>query len=314
MTEYRYVTQSELRKFKSCPLAWKLAYMDKLAHPAGPVTLKRDRGTKWHKMLEVRYLAMKEGLDPDSPETLARVLAVMNEMLPGSDASSRDEFLLLKWMYEGYCEEWDKTDYDYEILDAEQVFEIPMPVQGAPNLVITGKIDLVTRDLSGRMEIWDHKSVGGRDVSKDGFQNEMILEDQFPLYMAAKRIQGDPVEAVIYDAARTDKLKRAMLQSERFNRVSIPYTDAALHTVWEDNRMAAQALVRAYETGGIDIYSVPNARSCSWACDFYRVHIEGRTTGRDYVEIARGYGFVDAVDRYPDANGGVPVETDDDEW
>lgn len=320
--EYRYVTQSELKRFRQCPLAWKLAYVDKLASPpGGSALLRRDRGTNWHLMLEHRYRAMMEdGLGPSDEETTQRVMQALNDAFDRFEGSAytSEEFALLKWMYEGYCERWDKVDEDLTVVAVEEIFEVPMPVEGAPNLVITGKIDLITEHndpVTGEVfqRVWDHKSASGRDVSKDAFVTEMLLEDQFPLYTAAKRIQGVPAREVVYDVARTDKLKRAMLTEERFHRASIPYSDAALQMVWEDNLMAAQALVRAYQTG--EIYSVPNPRSCGWACDFYRVHIEGRNSGRDYVEVAKGYGFVEAVDRYPDANrSSLPVQEADDEW
>jgi hypothetical protein len=324
MDSGRYVTQSELRSFKKCPLAWQLSVVEGLSPMPGMVTLKRDRGTIWHAQLEARYLSLKDGFSVNSAETLKRVLERLNhefEIRPGQDVAASDEFALQRWMYDDYARVYAGDDR-YTVVGVEEAFEFPFPVEGAPEMVITGRIDLEVEETletgpeAGRVvrRIWDHKTVGQRDVSKDGYIMEMLFEDQFPLYQAAKRRLGEPVDGVIYDACRTDRLKREMLDSERFIRHLIDYPAETLDTVWEDNRMAAQALVRAEQTG--EVYSAPNARTCGYSCDFNRVHIEGRATGRSYVEIAKGYGFTQAVDRYPDANR-APVEQpmdQGDEW
>lgn len=127
-------------------------------------------------------------------------------------------------------------------------------------------------------------------MSKDGFKSEMLLEDQFVLYAKAKQLAGEPVDAVIYNVARTDRLKRAMTDSERFARVRQPYSDAALDVVWEDNVAAARALVAMWNDPDL-VYSAPDPKRCSWKCDFKNVHLDARHTARPIVEIAIDFGF-----------------------
>lgn len=281
------VSYSELATFRDCPLKWQLAYYWRLEHPTKDIRL--DRGSAWHGMLEAHYIAIQHGAG--KAEARKAAVDALNDYSRTVTGGLPDaEFETLTWMYDDYVRIY-KSDAQYVVLDTEQDFTFPMPVEGAPGLVIVGKIDLETADADdGTRRVWDHKSASGRDVSKDGFVSEMLLEDQFILYAAAKRMAGEPVASVVYNAARTDKLKRAMLDVERFNRVSIPYTDPALDEVWADNIRAATALVAMWNDPE-RVYSVPNPKQCGWKCQFQRTHIESRSTGRPIVEVALDYGM-----------------------
>lgn len=297
------VSYSELSTFRECPLKWQLKYYWRMQRPER--ILRLDRGTAWHAMLEAHYEAISDGHKKD--ETRARVLLALNDYDREIGGMEAGEFETLTWMYADYVRIYG-SDHEYETTATESSFEFPMPVEGAPGLVVVGRIDHETiHRLTGRFQVWDHKSASQRDVSKDGFLNEMLLEDQFVLYAAAKRAAGTPVHSVVYNVARTDRLKRKMTDEERFNRVTIVYPDAALDDVWADNERAATALVRMWNDP-TQVYSVPNPRQCSWKCDFQRAHLESRFTGKTAVEAAIDYGF---VFKPRGADGDTPVELEE---
>lgn len=285
--EKHHVSHSELATFRDCPLKWQLRYLYGVRPPTKDPRL--DRGSAWHAMQEAHYLGIQAG--KSRSEVRKDVFDALNDYsrtLPGG--MPNEEFETLTWMYDDYVRIY-RSDAAYRVLGAEEDFSFPMPVPGAPNLVIVGKIDLRTEDTDdGTRRVWDHKSASGRDVSKDGFLSEMQLEDQFILYAAAKRLEGEEVASVIYNVARTDKLKRKMLDTERFNRVSIPYSSRALDQVWEDNVRAATALVAMWNDPTM-VYSVPNPKQCGWKCEYQRVHVDSRHTGRPIVEVAIDYGM-----------------------
>lgn len=293
------VSYSELSTFRDCPLKWQLKYYWRLQRPDR--ILRLDRGTAWHKMLEANYAAIQNGFN--RAETRARVLLALNDYNLEIGGMEDGEFETLNWMYTDYCRIYG-SDPEYTTVQVEEAFEFPMPVEGAPGLVIVGRIDHETINSRGQREVWDHKSASQRDVSKDGFLNEMLLEDQFVLYAAAKREGGTPVERVVYNVARTDRLKRKMTDEERFNRVAIHYPDAAMNDVWADNVQAATALVRMWNDPDA-VYSVPNPRQCGWKCDFQKAHLESRFTGKTVVEASIDYGF---VFKPRGVSGDAPVE------
>lgn len=294
------VSYSELATFRDCPLKWQAKYYWRLQRPER--ILRLDRGSAWHRMLEAHYVAIAKGCN--RAETRAAVMLALNDYNDEIGGMEDGEFGTLTWMYDDYCRIYG-SDPEYTTVATEEAFEFPMPVPGAEGLVIVGRIDHETiHEPTGHRQVWDHKSASQRDVSKDGFLNEMLLEDQFILYAAAKRLGGTPVHSVIYNVARTDKLKRTMTDEERFNRVKISYSDAAMDAVWRDHEMAAAALVRMWNDPD-QVYSVPNPRQCGWKCDFQRPHLEARAAGKTLVEAALDYGF---VFKPRSEDGDTPVE------
>lgn len=305
-----HVSHTELSTFRDCPLKWLLKYYWGLQPPERQVRL--DRGSPWHHVLEVHYDCIQAGKGP--AETREIILMKMSEWEHANVVMSREEWATILWMYDDYVQIY-KSDHDYEIVQTEAPFEFPMPVEGAPELIIVGKIDLETIDRGGKHEgarrVWDHKSASQRDVSKDGFLSEMLMDDQFPLYAEAKRRGGEPVESVIYSVSRTDKLKRVMLYSERFYRKSIPYPAPALEAVWADYERTAAALVRVWNDPEL-VYSVPNPKQCGWKCEFQRAHLDSRATGRPIVQVAIDYGH-----RFKDRGQGeleAPVDESGSGW
>jgi hypothetical protein len=237
--------------------------------------------------MDEHYTCVRNGVG--RLETLTRVYNVFADAVEANGLS--DDWLeRLRWMYKDYARIY-RSDAEYEILDTESEFSFPMPVDGAPELVIVGRIDLQTiHRETGKRQAWDHKSASQRDLSAATWQMETQMEDQFPLYAEALRRDGTPVDAVIYNGARTDKLKRDMTDTERFARMRIPYSQAALDIVWRDAENAAAALVRTWNDPDT-VYSVPNPRQCGWKCELQKAHIDARHTGRSVEDVAISYGF-----------------------
>lgn len=294
MADKHHVSYSELITFRECPLKWYLRYGARLVPPERVERL--DRGTAWHIVLQRHYQVLRItsalGVDTDRlAEALDRAFErSLNEINATVPAMTEADFEMLRWMYTGYVERWG-IDPHLRLLGEESHFSFPFPVPGHDGLLIDGKIDLdaIDTEHDDEEQVWDHKSASQKDVSKNAFTNEMLLEDQFLLYGAIRREQGRKV-TVVYNVARTDKLKRDMTTEERFARVRLPYSDAALSNAWEDNKAAARHLVECLDDPS-RIYSVPDPGRCSWKCEFMKTHIEARDSGRPVVEVALGYGF-----------------------
>lgn len=301
-----HVSFSELATFRDCPLKWQLAYYWRLESPTRDVKL--DIGTVFHLGMDTHYTCIREGVG--KLETLTRVFNVFADEVEKSPSLGDDELARLRWMYEGYVKLYG-SDSAYEILETESDFSFPMPVEGAPDLVIVGKIDLETiHRETGAHEIWDHKSTSQRNLAQATWGTETLLEDQFILYAEAKRRMGTPVAAVLYNGVKSDPLKtKELSDAERFNRIRMEYKDRTLEVVWKEAENVARSLVALWNDPDL-VYSVPNPRQCTWKCQFLRPHLEARATGREATDIAISYGFRQKSDKTADEEALEAAEPD----
>lgn len=288
-----FVSNSELVSFAECPLQWHLKIVDRAVPPRGWDDEGQDRlsrGTAWHTIMEIRARGLETGKTAD--EIDAKVRQWLREDLSVQWWNVQaEEFDLLAWMWEGYVERWG-MDEEWEMISHEEHFEIDMPVPGALDLKYTGRIDNMRRHReTGEIYIVDYKSKGGKNLANDAIINEMLLEDQFIMYQAAKQRLGVHTDQVLRDVARTDRLKRPMTLEERFARIPFRYPQAVLDQVWDEKIAVATRLVRAWN-GEEQVHSVPDTMRCSWKCDFYKPHLESRYSGKSVLDVALGYGFI----------------------
>ena len=298
----RYKTSfSELDAFRQCPLKWWARYALRLQSPGSKPAL--ERGSAWHEILEAHYQVLKDGGElGDCVEALAPVLGGIQDRL-GYDVAT-----LLLWMYQGYIDYYG-DDKDWEILAIEHAFDTPLamynPALGGPKieLVMGGKIDLVARDRMKRTWVWDHKTKGNKDASGAAWSRDVQLEDQFGIYQKALNESQEfgPIFGVIYAVARTDKLKRAMTDTERFARHKTFRGEQELEALWKDAATTAAQMLRVLETGE-GLYSSPDADRCGWRCDALEPHLLSRSSGRPFEDTLLQFNWTKRRD-YRDRTG-----------
>lgn len=306
----RTVSYSEISTFRQCPLKWYLGYHQGWRAPERRAKL--DMGTAWHKVLEVYYGVQLRGASSADAEREARfVIDHILEVLPGA-VYETDPVATLHWMLDGYLEVYREVDERYETMYVEMEFRVPTPLRtNGERVAVIGKIDWVGRNReTGRIRVRDYKSASGRDLSAATWAREMALEDQFGIYPKALEMLGYDVEIFEYDGARTDKLKREMTLTERYNRVSIGRSPGELDVLWDEMLGSVREML-ATERGQRPVYGSPEPSLCRWKCDFLNVHLMGRTLRGDYDQAARNYGFTDRETRRAEATPAVealPVE------
>lgn len=311
-----HVSYSELSTFQQCPLKWWLNY--ELGFRQDPSMRKPAlaKGTVWHAMLEAWFLELRRA-DEEAGVTSAyqsmearsatkarkaAIEALERTIAEEPVAGSADTVEDLLWMLDGHEEAWG-VDENWEIVGVEVNLDVRLVRIGRKWITLQSKLDLLVRDrTTGRFWVVDHKTAKGRDASSATFSSEMDLDSQFALYQGIVNRSGilgdERVAGAIYDMARTDKLKREMVLSERFGRHRIVRSDHATDRAWDNAVNTAKAIGRTRrKSDPLPIYASPNPGECKWKCDFKEVHLHADATGRGYDAVAAEFGFVSREDR-----------------
>jgi hypothetical protein len=274
------VSYSELDAIRQCRLKAHLAYRERWQPEE--VSAALVRGKLFHSVMEAHYKRALQSLALPSPWDII------------NSAGDSDEVDTVRWMYEGYLDCYG-DDPEWEILAVEQRVEewLPNPGRGRSAFKLKGFADLLIKDhtAGGGLFIVDHKTC--RELPK---QKQLDFDDQFGIYTWLLRKQGLNVRGVIYNACRTNKLKREMGLNERFKRELTVRSDRELET------MAAEALATfksAYvkpAPGTLPPRS-PDPDRCGWRCPFGEPCLMSRK-GKDIHKLLPEFGFAQNLERH----------------
>lgn len=290
------VSYSELDTFRQCPMKHRWSYRQRWSKPS---TGARDLGTQFHAVLEAHYRELKRTQDLDGWSDDERLgYAVSQGQLTLRQVGDEDNQELLRWMYEGYIEQYG-IDPNWRILEVECKDEIQLgkiwvgsePYMREIEVWLKTRIDLIVEDLEiGGNHIIDHKT--GKNLSSD---LELELDAQFDIYTWLKRRQGWDIDGAIRNEARTQRnladhpgykgKSKPQTLDQRHQRKFLSRTDEELDWQAQDTLNLVQAMY-----SGAPIYSSPNPETCRWKCDFKDVHIMIRK-GLDEQEMLEDYGF-----------------------
>jgi hypothetical protein len=291
------VSYSEMSAFVQCPLKHHLVYVADLVEPPERRSPGLALGTAFHAMLEARYRAFREA-DAENrprsiPEARVRSWQALGDLVDsGRESLTGEQEDSLGWMLDGYDEAYG-TDDDWEILDVERAVDSRLCRVGNRWISMRGRIDLLIRERStGRRWLVDFKTMKGKDASGAAWGRERDLDWQFTLYQALLAREGLETQGAVYAAIRTDRLKREMDLPERYGRHLILRSPQSLerslaNAVSIVRHMAAtQKIARP-----LPLFSAPDPQTCSWKCSYKEIHLHADSTGRDYAEVARDWGY-----------------------
>lgn len=184
-------------------------------------------GSLMHETLEVYYLARQAGTaQPDSVKSAEGFL--QQKLTDTNDFITVGKCMALLGPYWDYAE---VSDRDWEILEVEKKFEIPITA----DYVYVMKLDLLIRDHadSQKIKVVDHKST--YDFwSEDDFE----LNAQFPKYIGALRFNGIPVTGALVNQIRTRKLKEPTWDTI-FRRTDVNYNEFSIRQALKEQIIAS---------------------------------------------------------------------------
>lgn len=259
------VSYSELSKFRQCPHAHDLSYVQRWSRPneqGSPL----HKGTCWHQTLEAHYNALREGKDARA----AGRAQIRDFIALGVDSEVTD---LISWMYDGYLERYG-LDPSWEILDVEKRFETPLRTRAGrrSGFRLKGGVDILARNrLTGKIWVWDHKTASTLPKDRD-----LGLDQQLWLYGWAMRQLGIPVYGAIYSVSRTYRTKtKVQTMDERFDRILVAFEDDVLDATAAD----ALSTVRAAYSKFNQKERHPDPELCKRRCGFFDACLVGRSSG-----------------------------------
>lgn len=295
MTEI-VVSFSEIAAWRSCPLKHWLDYRQRQPGTSGPAA---DTGTIWHLMMQDWYGGRMAGrsLDLLAIEIPARRLT----WNPTSEAEQNMLGTLL-WMWDGWLLNGDPFP-THTVLGVEHEWRTPLPrVPGQPeNVSFTLKtiVDLVLRDMHGRLVLVDHKSQAKHEDAYS-LSKDMDMDDQLGLYLYAARhrkARARDMSACWSYACTTDLKKTPRPPEQRFWQVWSARTEQAIQaTAVEAAESAMDAYARPLQ---IEPPRHTDKEACRWRCSHRSPCYFARDAGRPValVEPTRADQAPDGVRR-----------------
>jgi len=267
------ISHSELADWRQCKHKHHLAWRRRLrpAETAPALTL----GTIWHELLEAHYRDRDTPTSIIDPGPLGEIIEGHRTFVDNVETETSEErTTLLLWMLNGYLARWG-TDDDWEILEVESRFEVPLPnPAGRPSnrYFLKGKIDLVVRDAKGRIWVVDHKTFGSRSAKADGLRFEI----QPALYLWAwnQAHPDDPAFGAVLNRTKTARLKRAQTPEECNERHRWTYPASHLDTIAHDAWKAAREIAAGHDTT-----RSPDTERCLYRCPFTEPCLDGLAIG-----------------------------------
>jgi len=288
------IRHSEISDFRDCPLKHQLAWVKGWWSPEREANGKRELGTIWHAVMQIRYQHIRDCAAQGSPvheDELADLVADTIE------ETNPEQTETLWWMYDGYVEKYG-LDSELEVLSVEERLVVPFHDEDDRPLVI--EVDGVRRpilyswttDVLARIRsmrgifVVDHKS-----TAQPMGQMDIDLSDQFGLYTVAWKRLGENVRGQLVNQVKTKQLKRPMTLDERFDRKYSIRTPAELRAIELDAVDTIYAMLSPRNRKRP--YSAPDPRSCGWKCDFKEPHLRMRrnTDPRKVDGILRSFGL-----------------------
>ena len=279
------LSHSQVDAFSQCRLKWYANYVARLEPVERPARLAI--GSAWHKVIEhYRQAQIDGGALGDQVEAAKWTIDHILEFVPSVYVDDEiDE--RLRWALAGYVERWAEIEVNWEYLAVE--VPIRQPLIGGVTFV--GFVDYIKRDRrTGKIRAGDTKTSSGKDLSKEYYSADLSFDPQFMRYAGGLRRAGVEISGFEWDAVRMDKLKRAMVMDERYNRINGDLSNTeAVESAWTTLQELAEE-INAVRQGASRIYSTPVAWICKSRCDFYAAHQLAADTGRDFEQACIDYG------------------------
>lgn len=285
MATTKIVSFSELDTLRQCQFKHQLAYRERWQPLRVAPAL--SRGKLFHEVMELYYSQLEAGMKP-----AGAVQAVQTSgLLFDEHGNSTDEQDLVAWVFQGYVERW--TAGEWKILGVELAVNAMLPTRKGTtsSFRLKGKVDLLVQDHSMGSGLWvvDHKTCKNLPKGK-----ELDLDDQMGIYIYLLQRQGYDIRGAIYNACRTEKLKRPMTMDERFKRVPLVRQEKELETMVLE---AYDHFRVAYAPRNQDPPRSPDSDRCNWRCPFTEACLAGRKGG-DTREMLEDTGFEQNWERH----------------
>ena len=206
----RLITNSVVNCFRSCPK--KHFYRNVQLRRPETDSEALNIGTYVHRELEAFWTGQA---------------IVLGSILPLEDPYAHYKCVA---MVEGYRERYPRDQWDFEVLDVEKQFQVPLinPETGhkSQTWVLGGKIDAVIRK-DGKLYIVEHKTSASDIEQGSEYWQKLRLDAQIATYMAAAEIiYGEKCHGCLYDVLgkpRSKPMLATPIESRKYTKAGALY-------------------------------------------------------------------------------------------
>lgn len=188
------ISHSQLASWNRCRLQWWLGYVEKWT----PRKIKSvlEVGTLGHDWLRKHYLGTL-----DIKEELSKITFVIDDA--EKDENRITTVALASNLITKYVNYYAPVaDADWEVLEVEKHFEIPLKTPWGTPFILEGYVDLIIR-LYGKIWVVDHKL-----TSRFWTPIQAMMDSQTPIYAASLRHLGVDVFGLIINQLNTYPYKK----------------------------------------------------------------------------------------------------------
>lgn len=217
------LTNSMRRKFASCPRAYQFAY-SMLRRPATESDAMAF-GTLVHKALESWWLAEPEH----------RRLAALHTLQSEHEQGRCDAYALAtaRALMDGYERQYRHQDLETLCVEVQYTAPLMNPETSGVSKTweLSGKIDAIAKEPSGRVVIIEHKTTSSDLDPTSDYWPRLAIDGQVSGYYLGAKAIGYDVEDCIYDVIRKPSIKPYKKTPEdkvRLKKDGTPYADTRL--------------------------------------------------------------------------------------
>jgi CRISPR/Cas system-associated exonuclease Cas4 (RecB family) len=236
------VSNSQLSAYKDCPQKWEYSYV----HSYKPLARRRtfDKGNYTHELMHVLYQLMQDSHHEPGSDFLQA--AIHQRIMGDLENAAKDNLAvyasIIKVMTSYVQYRSPLIDRQIKIEGVEATLEVEAQTPKGHTVILLAIVDLVYRDLRGRMVVRDHKT---SEKANSWNKEKVRLDPQLLLYAAIwYKLTGEvPVTEINF--ALTHDYKTPKPPREMFNLFRIEHTQAVLERFWDETLMLIDQMIES---------------------------------------------------------------------
>lgn len=229
------ISYSQLNSWNRCQFQWQLGRKWQPKVKKNTLAI----GTIVHELLQVHYENRHTDTIPLVNEKLQGMLRTAKPDMYGDDV---ENFSLAGKLVHRYIRDFAKYEDDFDVLETEYYFEVPLVSPAGRDYVLTGYVDKIV-ESRGKIWQWEDKTIGQGQFWKD---DQLMMDAQQTTYMAALQKEGKyDVFGIFFNQLNTYNYKDydGTPNDKLFRRAKVHRTPAELDRMLTEFGLAVDEMV-----------------------------------------------------------------------
>jgi hypothetical protein len=206
------ITNSRVAAYRTCPRLHQIQYV--LGYRPVEQSYPLVWGTLLHALLEIWWLAWKDGNGADALEWALKYLAGVEDPYEAAKARA---------VITGYDLRWASAMVDIEVLAVEQEFRY----DSGRGYHLGGKIDAIIKQ-AGKVLLVEHKNTSADLSAGSSYWPKLRMDSQASMYLRGAKALGYEPEGILWDALTRPDLrpyKATPVESRKYTKAGALYAN-----------------------------------------------------------------------------------------